>query len=145
MKQIIARLISVLLCWYHVDDSDYRLSLLDEQGLEVLEGPLIVEELSLELQSDGQYVVKYPLRDSLLGLIPSTTETEKWVITAQKMINGELAVGIPTTITEVRCDPPYVVYPPRVKREFTCDNTVTVTDSLVHLKDVIGQPNSCEP
>lgn len=134
------------LCWYHIDGADYRLSLIDiDSGEEVFKGPVMISELAVERRDSGLKVVRYPVPSEIVSLIPSSSPLEYWVVTSQKMLQGELAVSIPTIIDELRCDPPYIVYPPQLKADFTCDEKISIVDSLKHIhSEIIGPYQPCE-
>jgi len=134
------------LCWYHVEGVDYRLSLIDvDSGEEVLDGSILVTDLRVESWGPSVNVVRYPVPSRIADRMPSESQFEIWVITAQQMIDGELAVSVPTVIDALRCTPPYVVHPPRIKADYTCDGKVTVSDSLKHLSsEVVLLHDSCE-
>lgn len=155
-KVLISLVLSVLptlvaandLCWYHKDGVDYRLSLIDlHTGVEILEGNLVISPLTVEDWGVNMQVVRYSVPPDIEESIGSITESSlsAWVIFAQQIQFGSLTTGEPTVIREVTCSPPYTINPPRLKADFTCDDKVTVTDSLKHLRDeVVGSSVSCE-
>jgi len=136
------------LCWYHEEGLDYRLSMIDlETGLEILEGELVVSPLTVEDWGVSMKVVRYSVPADIEESITSMTaaSSSAWVMFTQQIQFGTLTTGEPTVIDEITCSPPMTLKPPRLKADFTCDDKVTVTDSLKHLRDeVIGSSVSCE-
>lgn len=131
------------LCWSTAgEQSDYKLSLIDPvTGREIRRGT-VVDKLTVS----GDLII-YEVPPDLEPDIPTPRAHPDgiWTLQAMEVLNGRLETGVPTIVDELRCQPPYALKPARLKPDFTCDNRITISDTLAHMRvEVLENLEPCE-
>ncbi len=67
----------------------------------------------------------------------------RWYMHAVYAFDGTIVQGDGTLVPTIQCDPPYQVHRPTRPHDYTCDDKLTITDSLAHAQLMMGMREEC--